>query len=148
MARKLIEKYRRKTDLNLESCVPIQLADGQEWYFPRPMIELRPRFDGSKPISLSRYVTWGEDLDDLLLAVSNATTADGDAIILAVLRLGGDMLLQNYDLTQEELQQLFRYRIDDPTGNSDEMFRTIIEVATGRLRGYAANPKRPADGFA
>lgn len=144
MSRKLIEQYRRKVDLDISRCIPVRLADGNEWHFPRPMLELRPRFDGAKPVALTKHVTWGEELDDIVQAI--ATAEPGEDLILAVLRLGGDLLLRNYDLTQGELERLFRYRVNDPTGQSDEMIKAVIDVATGRLMGYAADPKPHADG--
>lgn len=144
MSRKLIEQYRRKADLDISRCIAVRLADGQDWYFPRPMLELRPRFDGAKPVALTKHVTWGEELDAMVQEI--ATAEPGEALILAVLRLGGDLLLRNYDLLQGELERLFRYRVNDPTGQSDEMLKAVIDVATGRLMGYGSDPKWRADG--
>lgn len=144
MSRKLIEKYRRRPNVNLDGCTPIQLADGQEWYFPRPMLELRPHFRDGKPVHLSRFVTHGEELDNLLRGISEAE--DGATQILAVLRLGGELLLRNYDLTDNHLEQLFRYRVDDTTGQSIAMLEAIIDVASGKMQGYVSDPKQYADG--
>ena len=157
MARKLIEKARRRAEFDPQGCVAIRLADGQDWFFPRPILELRPRFTATADPAtgyltredldvghLNRYVTHGEDLDGLIEAIGQAEPSE--ALILAVLRLGGDLLLRNYDLMQDELERLFRYRVDDETGASDKMLSDIIDVATGRLRGAVANPKRPGGG--
>lgn len=144
MARKLIERYRRKPDMDPSRSTPIKLADGQEWYLPRPMIELRPHFKDGEAVRLSRFLTCGEDLDRMIEGISQAE--DGVTRLLAVLRLGGDLLLRNYDLTQGELEQLFRYRIDDHTGQSEEMVTAIIDVATGNLPESLRTPKLHADG--
>lgn len=155
MSRKLIEHYRRRPDVDLEGCVPVRLADNQEWFFPRPILELRPRFTAKADPStgyltreelqvthLNPYVTHGKELDGLIEAIGQAEP--GDELIMAVLRLGGDLLLRNYDLTDDELQQLFRFRVDEQ--KSETMLDAIIDVATGRLRGAVANPKLPGAG--
>ena len=144
MARKLIERYRRKPDMDPSRSIPIRLADGQEWYLPKPMIELRPHFKDGDPVRLSRFLTCGEDLDRLIEGIAKAE--DGVIRLLAVLRLGGDLLQRNYDLTQGELEQLFRYRLDDHTGQSKAMVKAIIDVATGNLQESLQNPKPFSDG--
>lgn len=141
--RKLIEQYRRKADLDLEICTPIILADGQEWYFPRPWLEIVPIFRDGKAVDRSKLLTCGPELD--LLLESIAEEEDPAREILAVMTLGGFLLLRNYDLTDDELSQLFIYRPRDPA--SQDMLRSIIEVATGGggMKGLSS-PKACAAG--
>jgi hypothetical protein len=143
MPRKLIEFARRKVDLDLEICTSITLADGQDWYFPRPWLEIVPHFKDGKAVDQSKLLTCGPELD--LLLESIAEEEDPAKEILAVMTLGGFLLLRNYDLTDEELGQLFVYRPRDPA--SQDMIRSIIEVATGGggLRGLKS-PKACAAG--
>lgn len=145
MARKLIEKFRRRPNVILEAAVPVMLADGQEWYFPRPILELRPMFRQGKPHKFAPYVTWSDELDELIAAIGKATNRGLQ--ILATLRLGGELLLRNYDLTDDELEVLFRYRVDDEA--SDRMMQAITEVVTGKQLSEKAtsDPKCTADGL-
>src|SRR3954454_25320840 len=125
--RKLIEQYRRKVDLDLEICAPIKLADGQEWYFPRPWLEIVPIFRDGKAVDRSKLLTCGPELD--LLLESIAEEEDPAREILAVITLGGFLLLRNYDLTDEELEEPSIYRPPYPA--SQNMIASIIEVGSG-----------------
>lgn len=141
--RKLIEHVRRKADLDLEICTSIRLADGQDWYFPRPWLEIVPHFRDGKAVARSRLLTCGPELDLLLEMI--AEEEDPVREILAVMTLGGFLLQRNYDLTDEDLERLFVYRPRDPA--SQDMLRSIIDVATGGsgLRGIT-DPKACAAG--
>lgn len=141
--RKLIEAFRRKPDLDTEVCTPIVLADGVAWHFPRPWLEIVPIFRDGKAVDRSKLLTCGAELD--LLLESIAEEEDPAREILAVMTLGGFLLLRNYDLTDEDLERLFVYRPRDPA--SQDMLRSIIEVATGGggMRGLTS-PKACAAG--
>ena len=127
MPRKLLEASRRKPDVDLDICTPIMLADGQEWWLPRPWLEIVPHFENGKAVARSKLFTCGPELDLLLEAIGQEE--DPAKEILATLTLGGFLLLRNYDLADEDLERLFVYRPRDPV--SQEMLRSIINVATG-----------------
>ena len=143
MPRRLIEQSRRKPDVDIELCTPITLADGQEWYFPRPWLEIVPVFENGKAIDRNRMLTCGPELDYLLEKI--ATEEDPAGEIMATMTLGGFLLLRNYDLADDELSLLFVYRPNDPA--SQDMIRSIIDAATGGigLPGIE-NPKACAAG--
>lgn len=145
--RKLIEKYRRRADFDPEGCEPIWLSDGQEWMFPTPWLEVTPVFRDGVAIDRTKQITCGPELDLLIERIGHEI--DGPKQILAVMTLGAFLLQRNYDVTDEELGILFRYKVGDE--ESDEMIRAIIEVATGKLNrtfGEAAlkHPKASAVG--
>lgn len=131
MARKLIEKYRRRPEVDLEGCIPVKLSDGQEWYFPRPWLEIVPRFVSGRAELAGKVLTCGPDLD--VLVESIATTEDTIGRLIEIMTLGAFLLLRNYDVTDEELSRLFVYRSGSP--DSDRMIMDILAVATGDLHG-------------
>jgi hypothetical protein len=126
--RKLIEQYRRKPDFDADNCTPIVLADGQEWYFAKPWLEVRPIFRDAKVVAGPRMLTCRE-LDPLIEAIGAEENPMKQA--WGVLNLGALILLRSYDLDDAELGRLFILRPGD--ADSDRMLREIIEVATGRL---------------
>lgn len=128
MARKLIEKYRRK-DFDPEDCTPITLADGQEWYFPRPWLAIVPIVRGAEAVAEARHVSFGEDLDVLLEAI--AAEEDPVAQIRHVVTLAIFLLGRNYDLESDEYPRLLTYYVGNP--ESEAMIAAIIDVALGKL---------------
>jgi hypothetical protein len=125
--RKLIEKYRRKVDFDPENCTPIVLADEQEWYFPRPWIEVQPIFRDGKAVNCTEMITCGE-LDPLLKMIGEEEDNPLQQS-MHVLTLGALLLQRNYDVEDAELGRLFILRPGDP--DSDRMITSIIDVATG-----------------
>lgn len=130
--RKLIESSRRKPEVDIETCMPITLADGQTWYFPRPWLEIRPIFRESKAATYTRLLTCGDELDTLLQSIG--AEEDGIAQAMSILTLGAFLLLRNYDVADDELGRLFVLRPNDP--DSDRVLHDILDVATGH--GIAA----------
>ena len=119
-------EYRRET-FDEEFSEAVVLADGQEWYFPKPWLAFRPVFRDGKPVDSVRYFSCGPELDSLLEAISSAETLTGQ--LMAAMALAGLMLLRNYDLTDEELATVLVYRPGDP--ESSKMLSAIIAIATG-----------------
>ena len=127
--RKLLEKYRRHADFDPEGCVPITLSDGQQWMFPRPWLEITPTFREGRAVGRTKYLTCGPELDVLIAAI--AAEEDAGKQVLSVMTLGAFLLLRNYEVTDEELGHLFRYKVGEP--ESEEMVMAIMDVATGKL---------------
>lgn len=149
MPRKLIEKFRRRDGLNLEACTPIRLADGQEWYFPRPMLELNPTFINGDVVHLTNCLTSGSELDLLIQMIAEASEPKDQ--IAKIMTLGALLLLRNYDLTDDELSKLFILRIRDDVDETQETRAQIMNVATGGLftaiKGIPSDPKKHAAGL-
>lgn len=145
--RRLIEHRLRKPDLDVSECTKIRLANGKEWYFPRPTLQIAPIFHNGEPIKAVKTLSCGDEIDALLEGITS--TADVTTIVLAVMALGAYLLRRCYDLTDEDLERLFVYRVGDP--DSEQMVRDIITVATGGLNNIfgeraASHPKQPAAG--
>ena len=135
MARKLIERARRKCDFDAEGCTPIRLADGQEWYFPRPWLAIVPIVRDKEAVAEARHVSFGEDLDVLLEAI--AAEEDAIAQIRHVVTLAIFLLGRGYDIASDEYPRLLTYYVGNPA--SDSMIEAIIDVALGRLfRAFGA----------
>jgi hypothetical protein len=146
--RKLIEQYRRKPDFDAENCTPIVLADGQEWYFPRPWLAVMPIIRDKEAVADVKYVTFGDNLDPLIEAI--ATEDDPLLQIRHVVTLAIFLLGRNYDLESDEYPRLLTYRFGDPS--SDEMLKAIIDVTMGNtFRAFGlesmSDPKVCAVGY-
>lgn len=148
--RRLIESLRRRADFDPSDgrSVPVRMADGQDWFLPKPFLELAPVFQNGMAVDRTRILTCGPELDALLEAI--AAEPDGIKQALAVMTLGAFLLARNYDLEDEEYSRLFVHRVGDP--ESHDRLRTIVDVATGKLsrvfgKGGLRDPKRRAGGF-
>jgi hypothetical protein len=116
-----------REDVDRDHCVPVKLSDGNTWLLPKPWISLRPAFRAGKAIAAFSGLTYGPELDGLIVAIKEAE--DFVDQILATMSLGAFLVRRNYDLDDRQLESLFVYRSDDP--ESEEMIRVIIETATG-----------------
>lgn len=136
--RKLIAKYRLKTDVNVEHCTPIRLMDGQDWFIKRPMLELHPVFKDGKATHFTKHITLGASLDVLVEAIG-AENIDPVQRVQGIQRLGALLIKECYDVTDEELSLLFHYTVGDPA--SEAMISDIIAAATGvpRLNPLSVN---------
>lgn len=124
---------RRKANFDGANSVPVVLADGQAWHFPKPWVELWPRFEAGAVRSTYPLLTCGPRLDALIAATREA---DSDAALLsAAATLGAWLLQSQYDLSDADLDTLFRGSMADP--DSWSWVGEIMEVATG-----SRGPKR------
>jgi hypothetical protein len=117
--------------------VPIVLADGQEWHFPKPWLEVHGRFAGGKAVATFPVLTCGPELDELVEACSGYT--DNTALLCAAATLGAHLLARNYDLADEDLDTLFAFRVGEP--GSWDWARAVMDLATGQ-----SGPKRGRGG--
>lgn len=107
---------------------PIVLADGQSWYFPRPLLELYPvpgpdgtlRFDGTRR-------NFGEDFDRKL---DTFVEAQGVDELNAMLDLAVDLLGRNYALQPADYGTLLPWRPRDE--DNAAMWQAIVNAALGR----------------
>jgi len=124
----MTEASKRKDNVDEANSVPVVLADGQTWWLPKPWLEIRPVFRGGKVVSTYDVVTCGPDLDEMIEAISEAETIT--AQVVGAASLAAHLLRFHYDLTDEDLDQLLRFRLSDPA--SLDWVKAVIEVATGR----------------
>jgi hypothetical protein len=131
------ELAKRKPTIDLAHSAPIVLADGQTWHLPKPWLVLQPIFSEGKPISVFPFLAYGDEIDDLIVTIGEAS--DNAEIIIGVATLASWMLAINYDLTDDDLNGLLWVRRDDLA--SWDWAKTVMDVATGRDR-----PKVSSDG--
>jgi len=122
------EKSRRKPNFDERHSSPIVLSDGQTWYVPKPWLEIRPVFRDGKAVTAYNVLTAGQELDELVDAIGEAETAK--AQVIGAASLAAHLLRHHYDLTDEDLDQLLRFRLHDES--SLAWVEGIIEIATGQ----------------
>ncbi len=119
--------------------VVVRLGDGQEWTLPKPGLMLRPEFsaDGTPTFGKIRP-SWGPEFEALIDEWLEAT--DGYAQVVALLRLGVDLLRRNYRLGDGDLAELLPRYLGDAA--NDQMWEDVRDVALG------VGPKRTPAGSA
>lgn len=106
--------------------VPIVLADGQAWHFPRPSFELFPEVGPDGRVSgIGRASTFGPEYEDLL----EAFYRDDSDRLRGMFALAVDLLGRNYDLAPADFRCLLRFRRGDP--DREATWRQILDVAEG-----------------
>jgi hypothetical protein len=104
--------------------VRVRLADGQEWALPKPRIRTgrRRNPDGSR--SLAYRVESGEAYQRRLDEMYEATGTD---FFLAVLDLAGMLLSENYDLTEDQIDEVLSLDFSDSARPEDVAAREAIQ---------------------
>jgi hypothetical protein len=119
------EKSRRTDAFDLATSAAITLADGRQWFIPKPWVALFPVIRDGKCITSFSSLTCGPDLDAL---IADIREVDGPDQIHAILSLGAFLLRRQYTLSDSELETLFVWTGDERT---NEMLDTIMRTATG-----------------
>ena len=133
----LDEKTKRRKTFDERNSVPVILADGQPWAFPKPWLEIRASFRDGKAQTTYTVLTYGPELDALVKAIRECQ--NNVALLCGAASLGAYLVSQNYDLSDEDLDRLFVFRVGDSA--SWDWARAIMDVATGR-----SGPKRGSGG--
>jgi len=110
--------------------VPIRLADGQEWSFPKPVVKLCPVLDDDGAVSIGGVPSFGPDYDDLVEAWYASHSLGPPDQIKAMFALGVDLLKRNYTLTPADLRRLLRFHGADAA--DQQTWEQIADVATGK----------------
>jgi hypothetical protein len=129
----------RLTNFDEDNSVPVVLADGQLWWFPKPWLEIRPQFEGGRATGNVNVLTYGPEIDALLAA--QAGCEEFEEQMVAVASLAAYLLQWHYVLTDPDLDLLLAYRVGDAA--SQAWVARVIEIATGH-----SGPKRPRAGDA
>lgn len=116
------ESECRRPDANWDDTVPIVLADGQTWHFPKPYVDCVPKFtDGKATLTFESefkpFLTRMEESEDAMDALT------------ARCELERHMLLKLYDLSDDELSLLLRWRSGSEADN--ERRQDILNTALG-----------------
>lgn len=133
----LDETALRRENFDEATSEPIALADGQTWHFPKPYLELRASFQNGGAAEARPVLTHGREIEEMLDAIERS---DDDATILVKsAALAARLLSFHYELSDDDLNQLFSVRTGEPA--SWDWVRAVIDVATGRT-----GPKRGSGG--
>jgi hypothetical protein len=109
----------------------ITLADGQQWWIPRPRGKFRPMFvDGA--VKVTGGATFGADFEDDA-SVLRSVDVEPEEYLRAKMSLVVRLLLANYILTPSEVSDLVEMECGDPT--SDARWEGI----SGALMGIDPN---------
>lgn len=112
---------------------PILLCDNQEWYFPRPCLEMTPMFGEGDRFFVGVSTTLGTAFDDLVVSLDgNPETGEesiGFGYIDAMMRVAVWMLRRNYTLSNQDLSTLLKLRTEDD--ENDAMWKSIMCTAKG-----------------
>lgn len=127
----------RMSNFDEANSVPVVLADGQLWWFPKPWLEIRPVFQDGKADANFPVLTYGNDIDALIMVQARCETLDEQ--LTAVATLAAILLRWHYVLDDAELDQLLAYRVGEPA--SQAWFDEVMAVATGQ-----SGPKRSRAG--
>lgn len=138
----LDEKALRRSTFQVDS-VPVVLADGQEWKIPRPYVELFPRFEGGRLITVGEGTHFGEEFDGLMKTLADGAVEDSGVKFADYFPVAAFLLRWNYDLTDDALMLLLRHRLGDES--SVERMGAVLDVALGRgPKASAAGDGSPA----
>jgi hypothetical protein len=111
----------------------VKMADGQEWWLPKPRIRFKPRLvDGQ--VEIGGGPSFGPELDDkvdILFSVSNADPAER---LRVKFELAVRLLAANYDLKPDDFAKLIVLEPGDPA--SDERWQQL----SGAIMGIAPKP--------
>ncbi len=121
------ERAKRNPEFDEQNSTWITLADGGQWAFPKPWLEIRATFRGGRAAASYPVLTYGPELEGLVNAIDECR--DNTALLVGAASLGAYLLRRNYDLSDDDLDRLFAIRIGDPS--SWEWAKAVIGVATG-----------------
>lgn len=121
-----MNEVEKRRSPGFEPGVPVVLADGQAWQFPRPMVRWRKVYREDVPVLEGRS-SFGPEFDAAKERYVAGTTLR--EVGLASIDLAEVMLLRNYDLSRDELADLLPYTDED--GELGETWKSIYQVAYG-----------------
>jgi hypothetical protein len=136
----LSELQKRKPDLAEHDSVRVTFADGQGWLIPTPWLVFHPVFENGVATHCYRSLGYGAPIDDLVAMIAGLD--DFDVIASASATLAGCLLRLQYNLTDDELDQLLAIRADDV--ESSAWMTTVVEIATGHYGRRVGSEVRDA----
>jgi hypothetical protein len=122
------EVGKRKATFDEANSVWVTFADDQRFAVPKPWLEIRPVFRDGRAVNNFPALTYGPELEALIEAIGETDTFWAQLCFIAT--LGAKLLLHQYDLTDEDLDQLLAFRQDEPA--SMEWAERLIDIATGK----------------
>lgn len=110
--------------------VPIKMADGQVWFFPKPWVRFHPTVGPDGLPSLGSRTSLGKEFDLATEDVRKASEEEDNYLsILAMFAIARSMLRINYELTPEIEATILEYAPEDQ--DSKDRWDEILGVAMG-----------------
>lgn len=125
------EKLHRRPGFDEASSTPVVMPGGATLFLPKPHVRLRPVFRAGKRADDLRLCTDDPEFDRLKQAVIAASADDAADFTGAVLDLAAHMILTNYDLTDDQLGDVFAEPMDTAAANPKWMSE-VMAVAHGK----------------
>jgi hypothetical protein len=126
----LDEKALRKSTFDEANSAPVVLADGQSWFLPKPFLRLRPKFSGGRAAGYGPLTTADPVWNELRQAVQDSGESD---TLSAIASLGAYMICRNYELTDDQLGDLFSW------DSNQTWAAEVISIANGRTGPKASS---------
>ena len=125
----LIEASKRRE--SFKPGVPIKLWDGQIWEFPRPKVRWRRTFGPDDVATVEGRSNLGPAFDEARAMMTRLSIGEQtwEQVAGAVLNAAALMLLDNYDLSDDELFDLLVF--DNEDQENQIVWREILAVAWG-----------------
>lgn len=116
----LDEQALRRNDFDAADSIPIEMADGQTWYFAKPRLRFRFTIDPRNGIPVNQVreakqgaisTRYSELLDRLSGAGTFASADDDLAFTSVIIGIAVELLRKNYDLPDDLVPELFSFAI-------------------------------------
>jgi len=127
----LNETQKRKPTFDESASAPVTFPGGDTLFVPKPLIRLRPTFRAGKRVDEARLVSGDAEFDRLKSEVEAAIHDDTRDFGGAVTDVAVYMLSKNYDLTDDELADLFAIAMDGAAPDVQWMTR-VMAIAHGQ----------------
>lgn len=141
------ERSRRRPTFEQDS-VPADFG-GAVLHLPLPRVTIRRRRNEDGTSRGEAYRGFGVDFDRLVDRVEEANTGTAVELAAALFDLAADLIRRNYEVTEEELDELL---VLDPStfagGGIPEPWSTVWGVACGVPKSSGAGPEPPASSAA
>lgn len=130
-----IDEQSRRTE-RYSGDVPVVLADGQQWCLPKPRVRYAPKpMPDGNPGSVRRTSFgrgYDEALDEFLRSETDETEGGVMRQVNAHLSLASALIRINYDLTDDEVEDLVQLDFSaDATPEDAALRAAFLEVAHG-----------------
>lgn len=108
----------------------VVLADGQEWFLPKPRVRLSP--SGEQTFKITLNVKGVDKYGVYLAALEKSET--GSETVAAELAVARSLLVRNYELADAQIERLMQFSYmdggEDPEGEA--LREAVMNVALGR----------------
>jgi hypothetical protein len=113
---------------------PVTMADNQTWWLPRPRMIFRPTFIDGK-VGIGGGATFGPEFEGDMAILRRDVAVEPEEYLRAKFAMAVQLLVLNYDLKPDDLEDLVVLEPDDPA--SVERW----DVLSGAMMGIAPKTK-------